>query len=34
MPGLGDYTQEHEAFFAGNTLEQIVNKIEQMRQAG
>ncbi len=29
--GLGDYTQEREALFAGKTLEQIVREIEQMR---
>ncbi len=33
-PGLGDYTQEREALFAGKALEQIVDEIEQVRQAG
>lgn len=32
-PGLGDYTQEREALFAGKTLEQIVSEIEQMRKS-
>ncbi|GAB4548156.1 MAG: hypothetical protein Kow0063_43050 [Anaerolineae bacterium] len=32
-PGLGDYTQEREALFAGKTLEQIVSEIEQMRES-
>ncbi len=27
--GLGNYTQEREALFAGKTLEQIVSEIEQ-----
>ncbi|MFN3763664.1 MAG: hypothetical protein ACK4WK_10770 [Anaerolineae bacterium] len=30
--GLGDYTREREALFAGRTLEQIVSEIEQVRR--
>lgn len=29
--GLGDYTVEREALFAGKTLDQIVNDIARMR---
>jgi hypothetical protein len=28
-PGLGDYTQEREALFANQTLEQITDEIER-----
>ncbi len=34
MSGLGDYTQEREVLFAGRTLEQIVDEIEQMGKPG
>ncbi len=30
--GLGDYTREREALFAGKTLEQIVSEMEQERK--
>lgn len=32
-PGLGDYTQEREALFAGKTLEQILDELERMRSS-
>ncbi len=31
-PGLGDYTQEREVLFAGKSLQQIMDEIEQIRK--